>query len=279
MANTIVNKITMNDIKNYVGSLAQTNYYQVNFSDPKKDLKEHLIKYADFADIGWISRNVGLLCADASLPTSSFATSEVKDNFMGVTQEFAHTRLYTDIDFTFYVDNDYKMLRFFEGWMDFISGTSEVSADGISIDGDRRQGNYYRRMNYPNEYKVSEMYITKFERDYGVGDTSLLEYKFINAFPKGITSMPVAYGPADLLKVSVTFNYDRYIVKKIKSTITSKDSQTTALQRGIEATNKYYTDPYQEALDITKSLDDINLGRSIRGLPPITLNQYLGNQQ
>jgi hypothetical protein len=269
---SIVKKITMGDLKSYVGELAQTNYYQVHFSDPKTNLKKHLIQYADFADISWISENVGLLCADASLPTSSFATSEVKDNFMGVTQEFAHTRLYTDIDFTFYVDNDYKMLRFFEGWMDFISGTSEVSADG-----DRRQGNYYRRMNYPNDYKVSEMYITKFERDYGVRNTSLLEYKFINAFPKGITSMPVAYGPADLLKVSVTFNYDRYIVKKIKSTITSKDSQTTTLQRGIEATNKYYTDPYQEALDITKSLDDINLGRSIRGLPPITLQEYLGN--
>ena len=271
MANTIVTKITMNDIRDYVGKLSQSNYYQVNFSDPKKDLKEHLIKYADFADIGWISRNVGLLCADASLPTSSFATSEVKDNFMGVTQEFAHTRLYTDVDFTFYVDNDYKMLRFFEGWMDFISGTSEVSADE-----DRRQGNYYRRMNYPNEYKVSEMYIAKFERDYGVRDTSLLEYKFINAFPKGITSMPVAYGPADLLKVSVTFNYDRYIVKKSISTV---DPQTTALQRGIEATNKYYIDPYQEALVITKSLDEINLARSIRGLPPITLNEYLPNQQ
>lgn len=219
MANSIVNKITMNDLKNYVGRLAQTNYYQVHFSDPKDKLKNHLEKYADFnGDTTWVSRNVGLLCADASLPTSSFATSEVKDNFMGVTQEFAHTRLYTDIDFTFYVDNDYKMLRFFEGWMDFISGTSEVSQN-ISLGG----GNYYRRMNYPNDYKVSEMYITKFERDYGVRDTSILEYTFINAFPKGITSIPVAYGPADLLKVSVSFNYDRYIVKKTIDTVTQSD--------------------------------------------------------
>ena len=40
---------------------------------------------------------------------------------MGISQEFAHTRLYTDFDFTFYVDNDYNNLRFFEGWIDFIS--------------------------------------------------------------------------------------------------------------------------------------------------------------
>ena len=70
-------------------------------------------------------RNSGLLCSSASLPGTSLATAEVKDNFMGVSQEFAHTRIYTDIDFTFYVDHDYNNLRFFEGWIDYISGGSE----------------------------------------------------------------------------------------------------------------------------------------------------------
>ena len=36
---------------------------------------------------------MGILCFDASLPASAFATAEVKDNFMGVPQEFAHSRL------------------------------------------------------------------------------------------------------------------------------------------------------------------------------------------
>jgi hypothetical protein len=216
----------MTDIRNYVGNLAQTNYYQVSFSTPTGRLNKHLKDYANFGnDIDWISRNVGLLCSDASLPTSSFATSEVKDNFIGVTQEFAHTRLYTDVDFTFYVDSDYKMLRFFEGWMDFISGTSEVSQnpDSNAVNKekkDRTKGNYYRRMNYPNEYKISEMYITKFERDYG---SNVLEYNFINAFPKAITSIPVTYGPAELLKVTVTFNYDRYTLNRGVSQVVKDD--------------------------------------------------------
>ena len=34
----------------------------------------------------------------------SLATGEVRDNFMGIPQEFAHTRLYADVDFTFYID-------------------------------------------------------------------------------------------------------------------------------------------------------------------------------
>jgi hypothetical protein len=67
----------------------------------------------------------------------------------------------------------------------------------------------YRRFNYPKTYKADSMYITKFERNYG----RELNYQFINAFPKGMTAIPVSYGGADLLKVTVSFNYDRYIVK------------------------------------------------------------------
>ena len=67
-------------------------------------------------------------------------------------------------------------------------------------------------MAYPEYYKVSEMSITKFERNIS-GEH--LKYTFINAFPKSMTAIPVAYGAAELLKVTVSFNYDRYIVNRI----------------------------------------------------------------
>ena len=102
------------------------NHYIVNFSSLKPTIIRYLERSTGFNDIDeFISRTSGLLCSDASLPASAFATAEVNDNFMGIPQEFAHTRLYTDIDFTFYVDNNYTMLRFFEGWMDYISSGSE----------------------------------------------------------------------------------------------------------------------------------------------------------
>ena len=142
------------------------------------------------------------------------ATAEVRDNFMGVPQEFAHTRLYTDIDFTFYVDSNYVNLRIFEAWMDYIAGGSEI---------DELSENYYRRMNYPDNYKVQTMFISKFERDFN----SQIDYQFINAFPKLVTAIPVSYGAADLLKVTVSFTYDRYIVNpkgSIKKANTSEFS-------------------------------------------------------
>ena len=223
IANTIITKITSARAKELYGNLAQNNYYQVHFADIPSNLKIHLNKITfnnqDGFDItNFVSRDLGLLCTDASLPSSSYATSEVKDNYMGVTQEFPHTRLYTDVDFTFYVDTNYNTLRFFEGWMDYISGGNKYS-DNEDIKEPAASSvldaNIYRRFNYPSNYKVNTMYIAKFNRDVDIKSRSpVLVYSFVNAFPKSISSIPVSYGSADILKVSVTFNYDRYIVSK-----------------------------------------------------------------
>ena len=110
------------------------------------------------------------------------------------------------------------MLKFFEGWMDYISGTIHHTTTP-----ETNTRGYYRKFNYPlgdttspsqkatGGYKVDTLSITKFEKDFDVAD-SFLTYEFVNAFPKGMTSMPVKYGSAELLKVSVQFAYDRYVV-------------------------------------------------------------------
>ena len=198
------------DPQRLFGNLAQTNHYQVDFSSLTTFGGQGLLGYIEDkfgVNLDFISRSSGLLCSEASLPGTSLATAEVKDNFMGISQEFAHTRLYTDFDFTFYVDNDYNNLRFFEGWIDFISSGSEIL--GPIGDGARpSQSNYYRRMRYPDSYKCQTISITKFERNFGPRMT----YSFMNAFPKLISAVPVSYGGADVLKVSVSFNYDRYVI-------------------------------------------------------------------
>ena len=193
----------MKDMRELVGDLSQTNHYMVSFSALNSTLMSYIQNRIGFQEDvrNFLSRKTGLLCSEASLPTSSFATGEVRDNFMGIPQEFAHTRLYTDIDFTFYVDTNYVNLKIFESWMDYISGGSEAEISELNED-------YYRRMRYPDTYKVQTMFISKFERDFN----SQIDYQFINAFPKLVTAIPVSYGAADLLKVSVQFTYDRYIV-------------------------------------------------------------------
>ena len=179
---------------------ALTNLYQVDINLDNRDLIDGVKKLTGI-DNDWFVRNIGISCHDATLPTSSFATSEVKDNFQGINQQFAHSRFYVDSAFSFYIDKDYRVLSFFESWMDFISGGAEVP------EGDKR---FYRRMRYPDTYKCNGLQITKFDKNL----KKQINYQFINAFPKSIQSIPVSYGQADLLKVSVTFAYDRYILKR-----------------------------------------------------------------
>ncbi len=199
-----------------ISKLSLNNQYQVNISGITGDLAGYLGRSYNVPNNYATGKDIGIMCSEATLPTSSFATSEVKDNFHGITQQFAHTRIYIDSDFTFYVDQNYNTLKFFEGWMDYVAGDDNLK----SID--RRDNyNYYRRFNYPMGrdgkvgYKSDNLMITKFERSVGISTVTASEeitYNFINAFPKGMTSMPVQYGNADLLKVNVQFAYDRYIV-------------------------------------------------------------------
>lgn len=210
-----IRQIKMSNASAYFGRLAMTNYYQL-FITPDWD-QDGFPKFLDNKNVvenygidkDFIFRNMGLLCSSAVLPASAYATSEVKDNFIGITQEFAHTRLYTDIDLEFYIDKDYKVLGFFECWMDYISGGGELPIDKSF---ESFSKGYYRRFNYPDYYKTNGIYIKKFERDFTDGGVKNITYRLKNAFPKSMASIPVSYGGAELLKVSITFNYDYYYV-------------------------------------------------------------------
>jgi len=202
VAETTIKPYNLSVAKTIIGPLAQTNHFLVTFSSLTPAVESYLANYTGIRSVkNFLSRNLGILCSDASLPTSTLATAEVKDNFMGVPQQFAHTRFYTDISYSFYIDEDYTLLKIFEGWMEYIT-----SGANNRVNQDHRA--YYRRMKYPDSYKCNTMYINKFEKNY----KRTLRYRFVNVFPKSINAIPVTYGPADVLKVSVNFNYDRYIV-------------------------------------------------------------------
>ena len=202
MAETTIKPYNLSVAKNIIGPLAQTNHFQVTFSSLRPSVESYLRDYLKVDDIrNFLSRRAGILCDSASLPTTAYATAEVRDNFMGVPQQFAHTRIYTDLDFSFYVDEDYNLLKIFEGWMEYISS----GANSSTLADDRA---YFRRMRYPDSYKCDTMYINKFEKNF----KKTMRYRFVNVFPKAMSAVPVAYGPADILKVNVSFNFDRYIV-------------------------------------------------------------------
>ena len=192
----------ISDFKPTLTNLAQTSHYQLSFGGLPTALRQHL----NVRGIGYrfITETSGLLCSAAVIPGSSFATADIVGNYMGVVEKFAHTRQYTEIQLEFYVDHEYKTIKFFEHWMEFIaSGSGASQAD---------EG-YYFRMLYPEDYKCNQTKLIKFDRDYD----NAIEYTFFGMFPQSLNSTPVNYGNSEILKATVTFNVDRYIAGRADS--------------------------------------------------------------
>ena len=192
------------DLKANILRPSLTSTYECHFNPPSA-VRSWMNSRRRF-DIGGgynytMDEKVTLSCREAALPGSSLATHTLDNDHTGVTERHAYRRQYdTTSSFSFYVDEQYDIINFFENWISFI-----VNEDG-SRDADRYNYNY--RVNFPNEYK-SEIFIRKFERDYKGKD---LQYKFVNAYPISINQMPVSYDASQILLCTVNFNFSRYII-------------------------------------------------------------------
>ncbi len=196
----------ISDIKPLITNLAQTSHYEVKFGGLPEKLSNYLLERG--VDPFFINEDFGLLCSSATLPTSSFATSVISGNYMGIQEKIAHSRIYQEISLDFYVDSSYKSLKFIEHWMEFIASGSHNPIDGISPPISQNQDAYFIRMQYPQYYKSDQTRIIKFDRDYN----REIEYTFRGLFPLNLTSIPVSYSNSDVLKVSALFQFERYII-------------------------------------------------------------------
>ena len=159
--------------------------------------------------LGTNQDEVNLMCCEAVLPGSQLATTEVFNDYTGVTERHAYRRIYDEtIDLTFYVDaGNYLPIMFFETWMNEI--VNEDQTDALS-------GNYNYRIKYPDDYVATGLKVIKFEKTGNRGNMTYgggqLEYEFVRSYPRSITSMPVSYDGSSLLKCSVQMTYVRYVV-------------------------------------------------------------------
>ena len=59
------------------------------------------------------------------------------------------------------------------------------------------------------------MSIAKFNKDYFETGIGFLYYCFIRAWPLSISSTPVNYDSGSILKLNVTFRYERYVMENV----------------------------------------------------------------
>jgi hypothetical protein len=200
---------TIVSLKDKILKPALTSHFEVEIPVGAGNLKSLLEGVVGAGGIGQKTLNIN--CSETSLPGSSIATFEINNDHTGVTERYAHRRMYDDrIDFTFYVDAEkYTPIRFFERWMRFVTGESGVRAD--ASDRTLKNVGYHYRMNFPKEYRCEGLKIKKFERDY----KNSLEYTFVGAYPISVASMPVSYDSSGLLKCTVSMTYLRYVITEL----------------------------------------------------------------
>ena len=198
-------RLSVSDIKSRLLNVAQTSHYRLTLSVPAAVRA----RVGDLTDLDL--DNIALLCSDANLPGSSLATHDVTNDYQGVTEKMAYRRIYDDtLGLTFYVDRNYYVISLFERWIDHISGNTHPT---------RFKSPYINsRVAYPKTYK-SDIFVTKFEKDHMSAESkvrkNILEYTFVQAFPRDITAIPVSYEGSQVLKCSVSFSFIRYVVENI----------------------------------------------------------------
>lgn len=214
------------------------NEFHINTLDLIKRLKPSLTSffsvYINKAINEISSADVNFLAYEAVLPGTSFELGQVFGDMQGFTEQYPTKRVYPPIDISFYVNVDnkkspYPVITYFENWMQEI----------FTIKGN---GNVrYGRFNYPKSSKLDDgtvipgyecdIVITKFERDYrktiasklnSKGSAGVIEvdqkctYTLRNAYPTNIISLPVSYSQSDILRTTITFNYDYYSYSNVK---------------------------------------------------------------
>ena len=206
-------KAKISDVKANLLNPALTSHYQVQiplppFMQTELESKDQL--------------RLQLQCSEASLPGSSIATTDISNDYTGVTERHAYRRMFDEsMDFTFYVDGEnYLPIKFFEKWM------KGVMNEDVN---DSMNTNYSYRARYPDQpgrgYACAQgLVIQKFEKSYWEnGHSGLVEYEFVKSWPKSINSMPLSYDGSDLLKCTVSMTYMRYVMRGLdRGTISSQ---------------------------------------------------------
>lgn len=204
-------RYSIDDIKSRFSTVALSNHYQAFF-----EVNSYILQKASSVGIPgrFVQEDLGLYVSDAVLPGSSFADIEVAGDRQGITERFAQNRIYDDVTFSFYVDRDYNVLKYFECWNNLINPlkTGNPSVPRTGVDND------VMRLTYPSFYKTN-IVIHKFNKDnFNQSYNPVfrgVSYRFFNAWPYSVASTPVSYNGSNVLTLNVTFRYDRYIMEDV----------------------------------------------------------------
>lgn len=226
--------VSLPGARDIFGQLSLTSQFKVSLhltadNGPDDNLNTWLTR-SGITDNAVRNAQFDFFCHDATIPGATFDMVEETGSRQGIIERFPTKRIYPDFTIQLYVDNDFKIIRLFEEWMNYINpvyGSGGIFSASPRGQGNAKNRNDFFRFKYPNTYKRI-ISITKFERNFKerpelsgpeIGSVPSITYRMIDAFPTNITGIPVSYSGSTVVRTTVSFSYTRYVIEKNNGTI------------------------------------------------------------
>jgi len=205
------------------GGISSSNLYQFSIDAGEGGMRQYLAdNNFTGTDTGDDIVNLNLLCNEIQLPGVTYSSHDLTQPKKGITQKMATSKVFNELDVSFYCDAESMPLIFFRSWQDYIMGGLENPQFAYSES--NTLAKYAHRayaQRYYNEYtcdilihKLEKYGIDKFDfdsydasgrkKDYKVG----FHARLAKAYPYSVSSIPYSAGAAQLVKVTVGFYYE-----------------------------------------------------------------------
>jgi len=170
---------------------------------------------------------IEFMCDEAQLPNINTATGTQTGLYTGLGQiDYAHTRVYTELQLGFMLDANLSALKFFNQWHDFIFSEEITPANAGKLTLDE---NRITKLRFRNDYACT-IKIRKTE----VGPESTTQrnpvtYVLEKAYPFAIDAVPLQFGSSQITKLTVQFKYQRHYtqvfdISNIKDDVSKMDN-------------------------------------------------------
>jgi len=177
------------------GGVAPSNRFNVIFTPPSQSLLNldpqaiiGSVVSGNFSPQNLINdpRDISILCQSVQLPGRNISTFDHQDYKQS--NKFPYTFIDEDITITFLLTNDYYMRKMFDNWMSNI-----FSTDAYVV-------------GYKKDYSV-DVIIQQLDQN----NTPVYGVKLEKAFPINMDAIELNQETQDLIRMSVTFAYDKYV--------------------------------------------------------------------
>ena len=224
-------KIGMEAIRNLIataGGVASSNLFKVTFQEDNRGGKksENIVfpklrsvlpgfdksQLAGDNSEGGPARWISLMCDEANLPGSQFATGEMNGMYTGSGQyKYPHTRMFNDLSLSWVCDANMTPLKFLNTWMDSIYDDGYTTIlQTTPKDTEYRVRNRSTRLTFPDQYTMCCSILKAEKNNESELGRPSIRYFLEGVYPYAIDSTPLSAGTTQLVKVSANFYYERW---------------------------------------------------------------------